>query len=523
MDSTKGEIRVIDISPAKSPLDSIIGHLRVVSLRDQPEYEALSYVWGDSRCTNQIILDGKKFAVTGNLFEALTQLRDVKKARTLWIDAVCINQKNDTEKTAQVMIMGKVYSQASRVLVWLSGDEPPGLLDDIATFGNDQERHFTESPLSLLVLSMIDWWHRAWTFQEAALARNILFHVGNKYFDLKDLEAYCNSLHQHLFQSNACCRAAFDEEPVSQTVFASALATLQQLFNSRGIISQGKQGLLTLILGNKDRAATDPRDKVYAYLGLAHGIPAEFVRYELPLKDWVIHISTKLIQHDMDLEIVRHASPSGMARDDKERISGLPSWCPDWIQSTKSRISYITGQRFDRLHEQFSASAQTKNKPFFPTAEILGVSGVLCDTIMKVGQGSSCLSGPGDDPQILRQWCRLVVSSSLLHDARCDVCEKIIYGVRHKCLVCPDFEFCTQCFVGSRDKHSDHSFASMQTRSPESKGDWNQGKATESPLNSKSLLKPWVLRDTRHTRKEKYLQLHRLQLGNFKQDELSFP
>lgn len=442
---------------------------------------------------NQIILDGKKFAVTENLFEALTRLRDVKKVRTLWVDAVCINQKDNTEKTVQVMMMGKIYSQASQVLVWLLGDEPPGLLDDIATFGHDQGRHFTESPFSLLVLSMIDWWHRAWTFQEAALARNIIFHIGDQCFDLKNLEAYCDSLHRHLFQSNACCRAAFDDEPVSQTAFASALETLQQLFNSRRIISQGKQDLLDLIVGNKDRTATDPRDKVYAYLGLAHDIPTKFVKYELPLKDWTIHISTRLIQYSMDLEIIRHATPSGMARDDKERMNGLPSWCPDWTQSTKSRISYITGQRFDRLHERFAASAQTKNKPFFPTVEILGVSGVVCDTIMQVGHGSSCLSGPGDDPQILRQWCRLVVSSSVLHHAKCDECGKMIYGVRNKCLVCPDFDLCTRCFSGLRSKHPDHSFTSIQARLPESKVDGcNQGTVTKSPSISESLTEPQI-------------------------------
>ncbi|EHK42089.1 hypothetical protein TRIATDRAFT_170896, partial [Trichoderma atroviride IMI 206040] len=112
-------IRVIEISPAQSRRDAIICHLRTISLLDKSEYEALSYVWGRSNDTKHILLDGSELSVTDSLFEAFTHLRDVKMTRILWVDALCINQKDDNEKSIQVRMMDKIYAQASTVLVWL--------------------------------------------------------------------------------------------------------------------------------------------------------------------------------------------------------------------------------------------------------------------------------------------------------------------------------------------------------------------------------------------------------------------
>lgn len=52
----------------------------------------------------------------------LHRLRDTEDRRLLWIDAICINQQCDKEKTSQVKIMGQIYRNAARVIVWL-GDE----------------------------------------------------------------------------------------------------------------------------------------------------------------------------------------------------------------------------------------------------------------------------------------------------------------------------------------------------------------------------------------------------------------
>lgn len=98
LNSKKNEIRILTLLPAQSSSDDIHCQLQIVFLQDQPEYEALSYVWGHSSDSRHIFLNEKKIIVTNNLFDALTCIRDEKEARSLWVNAICINQNDDKEK-----------------------------------------------------------------------------------------------------------------------------------------------------------------------------------------------------------------------------------------------------------------------------------------------------------------------------------------------------------------------------------------------------------------------------------------
>lgn len=470
MDSTKSEFRVLDISPSNYDgtnlqRDAIICHLRTISLLDEPEYEALSYVWGSTSGSRDIVVNGTILSVTNNLFEALGYLRDAVCTRTLWIDALCINQKDDAEKNIQVAMMGRIYSQASIVLVWLMKSTLPGLLDDIASFSQNQERHFTEPPSWLPTLSDNDWWHRAWTFQEAALAENLIFHTGTGRFSLKDLAEYCNSLDRHLLRRDRCCSEVFAAASTNDLPIIklhSAYRMIQDLLSNRQIISQGKKSLLDLVVDSRGRLASRPQDKVYAYLGLACDVPANLVKYELPLREWNLHISATFIQHDMSLKIIRLAGPSGYDQIDMRRMARLSSWCPDWTQTMDSIDASLVQTRLRDLNSAgFTASGQTKTVPRFPRPKILGVSGVVCDTVAQVGHGSLYVYDFNDGLRGLRRSCRLVANSTLIHDAICNGCEKIIYGTRKKCRACPYFDLCSRCFKKSRNIHRDHSFSSI--------------------------------------------------------------
>jgi hypothetical protein len=62
--------------------------------------------------------------VRGNLWWALSHLRGVEKERTFWIDALCIDQKNEGERNHQVGQMSRIYTRAKRVVVWLGREDP---------------------------------------------------------------------------------------------------------------------------------------------------------------------------------------------------------------------------------------------------------------------------------------------------------------------------------------------------------------------------------------------------------------
>lgn len=70
-----------------------------------------------------VYVDSQKVEVTKNLYGVLKRLRYSDRPRTLWVDALCINQADTTEKSSQVLLMSEIYSSTWRCLIWL-GDEP---------------------------------------------------------------------------------------------------------------------------------------------------------------------------------------------------------------------------------------------------------------------------------------------------------------------------------------------------------------------------------------------------------------
>jgi hypothetical protein len=89
--------------------DSISFHLLPVSLVDAPSYECLSYEWSNEVNLKPVSCGIGQILVRGNLIEALRYLRHPTETRPLWIDALCINQEDITERNKQVQMMGLIY------------------------------------------------------------------------------------------------------------------------------------------------------------------------------------------------------------------------------------------------------------------------------------------------------------------------------------------------------------------------------------------------------------------------------
>jgi predicted AAA+ superfamily ATPase len=96
--------------------------LAVASLDDDLHYEALSYTWGDPTVERAInVNENHSLKVTANLETALQYLRCPDKERVLWIDAICINQDDNAEKSNQVQLMSGIIGRALNVLFgWVS-------------------------------------------------------------------------------------------------------------------------------------------------------------------------------------------------------------------------------------------------------------------------------------------------------------------------------------------------------------------------------------------------------------------
>ncbi|KAF2803304.1 uncharacterized protein BDZ99DRAFT_369459, partial [Mytilinidion resinicola] len=94
--------------------------IKHVSLDDDPRYAALSYVWGPPSNERFMIVEKNdeqfRLPITSNLNSALS---NIDKEGYLWVDAICINQTDDIEKTWQVQQMWNIFPKADHTAAWL--------------------------------------------------------------------------------------------------------------------------------------------------------------------------------------------------------------------------------------------------------------------------------------------------------------------------------------------------------------------------------------------------------------------
>ena len=188
------EIRLLEVLPplSDSEYEDVYCLLKYTSLDSPTEYNALSYTWGDPTLPKvTIIVDGHHLEVTENCKRALQELRREVEIRgethTIWIDAICINQKDVSERSQQVQLMRKVYWNCRELVIWL-GPEAEGTKEAIeiiadfntwATDGNFDEwiqvfiKHprFMDRLFALTRFFSLSWFRRVWVIQEFATCR----------------------------------------------------------------------------------------------------------------------------------------------------------------------------------------------------------------------------------------------------------------------------------------------------------------------------------------------------------------
>ena len=168
--------------------------------RDDFEYDALSYAWqGESQTSSINIISENtifKLDVIPNLEAALRQLRNPDHDRFLWVDAICINQDSNEEKSQQVPKMAQIYSEAANVRIWLGKDDANKsavameFIKRILDFDNFDrliaDDRLVKEWAALLSLMKRTWFGRRWVIQEVALARRAWLHCGREFITWDD-------------------------------------------------------------------------------------------------------------------------------------------------------------------------------------------------------------------------------------------------------------------------------------------------------------------------------------------------
>lgn len=196
-------IRILELEPG-GDADPFKGRFFTASIDSGAEYDALSYMWGDSTPVNTVTVSGQVIPIAANLATALKYLRNcnttnfyrastyrrLRKAQPLriWVDAICINQDDIHEREQQVAMMRMVYSKAQHVRIWIN--EPDFVEDDPAVAAlckfrlgsdpdsglNTEDAYFWSPVLSLFTNQ---YWNRLWIQQEVLNAQHLALHCKN--------------------------------------------------------------------------------------------------------------------------------------------------------------------------------------------------------------------------------------------------------------------------------------------------------------------------------------------------------
>ncbi|KAF2822451.1 HET-domain-containing protein [Ophiobolus disseminans] len=193
LDHKEPSIRLIQLLFELSPdglTQCTISHTTI-----KATYTCLSYRWGEPTPSDVILINNKRFIVRQNLLAFLRMARENDKGRNVyWIDALCIDQTNTAERNHQVAQMGRIFSGAACVYVWLGANaELLRVLHALVQYREkpghspEQER-FISSEISALETYMFanPYWRRAWIVQEKLLARAVMVWLDSNSMSLEN-------------------------------------------------------------------------------------------------------------------------------------------------------------------------------------------------------------------------------------------------------------------------------------------------------------------------------------------------
>ncbi|KAF5591424.1 heterokaryon incompatibility protein [Fusarium pseudocircinatum] len=386
------QIRLVRVLPP-SPHDTLLSlDLRHGYIEDGT-YSALSYVWGDASEQEYILINRVLFRIRRNLYQALTQLRRNGVIGWLWIDSLCIQQKNLDEKSYQVGLMGAIFSSASHVYSWLGEGTPStdvamdfcarigskaakvgmdqydgadlhcflqdffdyhpnpfcvhlkrdetrsiGTRPELAAFftGLIQEPYLKGSPCNGFFQGLHDmmnraYWKRIWINQEVALGKNVIIMCGDKSESLGFIKQTLRSL--------KLCRSFYEFMPLDTSTDLLCMiseVSIELPLLTRRLHQQGKKIPLSRLLYHDFSrplpqlyTATDPRDLIFALLGVITDNYKLAIQVDYRLSLKEVFTTATRAMYECDTDGLNIDLCTPSERDQGD----IPSWVIDWRQT----------------------------------------------------------------------------------------------------------------------------------------------------------------------------------------------
>jgi hypothetical protein len=331
----------------------IMLHTTILSEERIPDYEALSYTWGSQKDPVDVLIeprvddkrskhgsqphrpDTSTLAVTQNLATALRHLRRPDRKRTLWIDAICVNQQDFKERGHQVERMADVYRKADQVVVWL-GPESDNSALAITTIYDlslcidvdwrdysmkpssqgeshwaDLEENFPYDDETWLAISHLvkrKWFRRLWIWQEVCLARRATVVCGYETI------AWGN------FRDAILC---FYTKSRPEWFHEASTDSLSSVLN---VCDFAKGSSLTYMLKQtKHCEFSDPKDRIYALLSLVRD------EITIDLKPDYSKTACQIFQDVVLRELAKKGTLNLLTCCELQGVlEEVPSWVPDF-------------------------------------------------------------------------------------------------------------------------------------------------------------------------------------------------
>jgi Heterokaryon incompatibility protein (HET) len=377
-------VRLLEIHPGTG--EEIRCSLNVADLRDNPRFNALSYTWADPRPSllqsftphhpqnrHPILCDGRVIYVTTNLYHGLRRLCDVGRHQNntsgiddvavqtrIWIDAVCINQEDLAERSAQVAVMDDIYKAAGCVFAWLGTQDrytetAIRRIKELAQVPREQYPQYrsyealsqisripTEDWEAVVAFLSRAWFKRAWVVQEVVLAQRLLLLCGCNEVPWDDL-IKCSD---YLFETSAwkflivyAEQFSSMEDRLARSLLPPIAFSVKSLAFLKGRLSNKEVSITFLLMYGRAFHTSHKPDHVFAMLGLVKekmrlNMSTEHPSVTLPIPDYTKPVEEifcdcawAMLDETKDLFLL------SFVEDRKHRsadlVYSLPTWVPD--------------------------------------------------------------------------------------------------------------------------------------------------------------------------------------------------
>lgn len=357
-------IRLLELSSCANPDGSLTGTMRTVNIVDDCDdedlpYVALSYRWSNDT-DEELLLEGNgMIRISRDLSAALHRFRYASALRWIWVDAICINQRDTAEKSIQIPLMTRIYRGASRVMVWLGNrDEDALLLRRIKSLIRDAKRCpdvfyqlsqvdvadeaktlISGLTMSLSRLGRLGWFTRRWVLQELASNANVVLCCRTTELPWSQLAGMLRYSEPHgpgwgTREGDGLLSLNQDDAGLRNIQLLWDLwwdTTIFQRQSPTYLSELGKNDMATLMNTYAEFDCSDNRDRIAALLGISHN-PHDLAAFRVDYADSVEQTYVKFAEN-----LVRtghlawllyrrfHEEKQGPTQ---ERI--LSSWVPDW-------------------------------------------------------------------------------------------------------------------------------------------------------------------------------------------------